>query len=60
MKIPTPGHGGGWDKTFVAFLGWAFIFVVGILLLGITIPIIVPVAIFALGCYAYSLFIDKD
>lgn len=60
MKIPTPGHGGGWDKTFVAILGWAFWFIVGAMLLGVAIPFIVPVAVYFLGSFGYSLFIDKD
>ena len=60
MGLPTPGHGGGWAETFVAFLGWALILIVVVMLLGVAIPIIAPIALFGIGCYCYSLFIDKE
>jgi len=59
MKIPEPGHDKGWGVTFVAFLAWSFIAIVGVMLLGISIPILVPIAIFALGTYTYGLFCDN-
>ena len=60
MRVPSPGHGGSWGESFVASLGWAFWFIVGAMLLGVAIPFIVPVAVYFLGSFGYSLFIDKD
>lgn len=56
MGVPTPGHGGGWGETFVAFLGWSFIILLIIMVLGVAIPFLVPIVIFVLGTYCYSLF----
>ncbi len=58
MNIPEPGHDKGWGVTFVAFLAWSFIGVIAVMLLGISIPFIVPIALFALGTYTYGLFCD--
>ena len=56
MRIPEPGHDKGWGVTFVASLAWAFIGIVALMHLGLSVPILIPIAIFGLGTYTYGLF----